>query len=247
MMLYKETIIEKYNAIQEEILHCFAIKWKDENCKTTFKDDVKKFYGFEKEFGWNILQNAFSLINDTELAKQSFKEFGLQGPSRHKDTGERYLRLYGVLNAAYQQLQAIKNLLEIYKISTKKEIISELDQSKLIQLRNKIGAHSANFKRIKQDSERKIDVFEISESNLKREEVKITRNQMQDEYFELNHLINIFDKMIENALSLMIAKVLSKIFNNQGHLYDKLLTVDKQKDGVIIIKNGNTTMEISGS
>jgi hypothetical protein len=37
-----ETIIEKYNNLQKEILSDFSLKWDGENCETTFRDDVKK-------------------------------------------------------------------------------------------------------------------------------------------------------------------------------------------------------------
>ncbi len=43
-----DSIIEKYIDIQQEILSDFAIRWDGEKCKTSFRDDVKKFYGFEK-------------------------------------------------------------------------------------------------------------------------------------------------------------------------------------------------------
>jgi hypothetical protein len=232
-----ETIIEKYNSIQKEILHHFAVKWKDENCETTFRDDVKKFYGFEKEFGWNILQNAFYVIDDTELAKQSFKRFELQGPARHKDIGERYLRLYGILNAIYQQRLAIQNLLEIYKIHNKKEIIEKLASLELIQLRNKIGAHSTNFNQIQPDSEHIFDVYEISRPDLERGEIQLLRNQNHFENFKLNKMILSFDKEIENILSLMIGKVIKKIFNNQGKIYEEYSIINEQKNGAIIIGN----------
>ncbi|RXP50780.1 hypothetical protein EC396_12300 [Lutibacter sp. HS1-25] len=238
------TIIEKYNSIQKDILHNFAVKWKDEECKTTFRDDVKKFYGFEKKFGWNILLNAFYIIDDTELAKQSFKKFELHGPSRHKDIGERYLRLYGLLNAIYQQKLAIQNLLEIYKINNKKEIIEKLANLELIDLRNKIGAHSTNFNQIKSDSEHIFDVYEISRPDLETGEIKLLRNQNHFENFDLDKMIKSFDKEIEQILCLMIGKVIKKLFNNQGKLFEKYLTINELRDGIMIIKNGNKNIVI---
>ncbi len=110
------TTIEKYNDLQRKILDDFAIRWDDEKSKTTFRDSVKKYYGFEKDFGWNIILNSYYIIEDTELAKKSFKQFDLQGPTRYNDTGERYLRLYGFLNAVYQQKLAIENLMEVFKL-----------------------------------------------------------------------------------------------------------------------------------
>jgi hypothetical protein len=43
-----ETIIEKYNNLQKEILSDFSLKWDGENCEITFRDDVKKLYSGEK-------------------------------------------------------------------------------------------------------------------------------------------------------------------------------------------------------
>ena len=232
-----ETIIEKYNSIQKDILHYFAVKWEGEKCKTSFRDDVKKFYGFEKEFGWNILQNAFYIIDDTELAKQSFKRFELQGPARYEDIGERYLRLYGVLNAIYQQRLAIQNLLEIYKVSKKRKIIEQLASLEIIQLRNKIGAHPTNFNKIKSDSEHKFDVYQISRTDLKRDKILLLRNQQHNENVELNFMIQSFDKEIENILSLMLGKIIKKIFNNKGDLFEKYSLINEQKNSAIIIEN----------
>ena len=170
-----ESIISNYINIQKEILSDFSKRWNAENCKTTFRDDVKKFYGFEKRFGWNIILNSYYVIDDTELAKDSFKKFGLQGPSRHLDIGERYLRLYGLLNSIYQQKLAIDNLMEIFKLSNVKELSKKLNQCDIIILRNKIGSHSTNYMLTKEDSEHKFDVYEISRPDLQFDKIKLLR------------------------------------------------------------------------
>ncbi|QLG46895.1 hypothetical protein [Costertonia aggregata] len=230
-----ETIIEKYNNLQKEILSDFSLKWDGENCETTFRNDVKDFYGFEKKFGWNILLNAFYVIDDTELAKKSFKEFDLQGPSRHRDIGERYLRLYGLLNATYQQKLAVENLLEIHKVEKKKEHIKKLTDSELIIIRNKIGAHSANFLSTRDDSEHKFDVYEISRPELERGKIRLLRNQNDFENYDLEKAINEFNELVEEILSIVIAKVISKIFNNQGKYFKEYQIINKIRNGAILI------------
>ncbi len=236
-----ETTIQKLNSLQKDILSEFAQKWNGKNNETTFRNDVKKLYGFEKEFGWNILLNSFYVIDDTELAKISFKQFELQGPSRHPDIGEKYLRLYGILNAIYQQKLAVENLLEIHKVSNKKELLKQLSESKIIELRNKIGAHSTNFKTGKEDSEHNFDVYEISRPKLDRDAISLLRNQNERENFALFKEIEIFDTIIESNLSLIVTKIIKKIYRNQGEFYKRLVEIEFIRNGGMII--GNTKIE----
>lgn len=230
-----ETIIEKYNNLQKEILSDFALKWDEENCETNFRNDVKDFYGFEIEFGWNILLNTFYLIDDTEFAKNSFKEFDLQGPSRHRDTGERYLRLYGLLNAMYQQKLAVENLLEIHKIPEKREFKKKLSESELIIVRNKIGAHSVNFQSTREDSEHKFDVYEISRPELERGKILLIRNQKDFENYDLEKSINEFNELVEEILSIVTGKVIRKIFQNQGKHFINYQAINEIRNGDVFM------------
>jgi len=233
-----ETIIEKYNNLQKEILSDFALKWDGENSETNFRNNVKEYYGFEKSFGWNILLNAFYVIDDTEFAKQSFNKFDLQGPSRHDDIGERYLRLYGLLNAVYQQKLAVQNLLEIHKVPKKKELIKNLSETKLIILRNKIGSHSTNFISTQNDPEHKFDVYEISRSKLQHGKICLLRNQNVFEDYELEESLKEFNILVEGILSTIIGKVIKKIFKCQGKHFIEYETINVISNGGMLV-NGN--------
>ena len=229
------TTIEKYNNLQKEILGNFAIRWDGEKCKTTFRADVKNFYGLEKEFGWNIILNSYYIIDDTELAKNSFKQFELQGQSRHRDIGERYLRLYGFLNSVYQQKLAIDNLMEVFKLPKQKEFLKRLAENELLILRNKIGAHPSNYRDLKEDSEHKFDVYEISRPDLQMDRLKLLRNQNHFEEYNLTKAIKDFDKIIEEILCEITGKIIKKLFNNQGEIYTKFQRINEIKNGAIII------------
>lgn len=231
------TIIEKYNNLLKEILGNFALRWDDKKSNTTFRDDVKKYFGFEKEFGWNIIMNSYYIIEDTELSKISFKQFDLQGPARHKDTGERYLRLYGILNSAYQQKLAVENLMEVFKLPKQKEFLKILKENELIILRNKIGAHPSNYKDVKGDSEHKFDVFEISRHDLEQDRIKLLRNQNHFENYDLYKAIEDFDKLIEEILYELTGKIIKKLFKNRGELYEEYLRINEIKNGSIIIRD----------
>lgn len=232
-----DNLIQEYNQIQKDILHDYAVNWNSENGESTFRTGIKKFYGFEKEFSWNILLNAFYTIDDTEFAKESFKKFDLQGPSRHKDTGERYLRLYGILNALYQQKLAIQNLMEIHKLSDIKLYSKKLMNNEMLVLRNKIAAHSTNYFETKDDSEHKFDVYEISRPDLQSDKIVLLRNQKDFEEYDIKNGINDFDKLIETILSQIIGKLIRKVFKNQGDYYQRYKRLNILKDGNLIIND----------
>lgn len=223
-----QSLIEKYNDIQKGILNDFSIRWNPENSES-FKRDVKKVYGFEDEFHWNILLNAFYIIDDTELAKESYRKFDLQGPFRIKETGEFYLRLYGILNAIYLQCQAIINLAEIYKLPNKKEIRNHYKNLEVIKLRNKIGSHSSNYKS-DADSSYKHDVYEIIRHDLTQNKIILLRNQKDREEYELSKCIEEFDKYTQNVLSNALRKLLNRSIKNKAAYIKKLENVDFLKD-----------------
>lgn len=233
----RSSIIEQYIQIQKDILSNFSLRWNAEKCTSTFRDDVKKYYGFEKKFGWNIMLNSYYVINDTELAKTSFKQFELQGPSRHIDVGERYLRLYGLLNAIYQQKIAIENLCEVFKIPNYKKLLETLNNCDIVVLRNKIASHPSNYSQTKEDSEHKFDVYEISRPDLQSNKITLLRNQKDFEYFDLNESIKSFDNLLENILEAITEKIVKKIFKNQGKHFENLQNIKLIREGTIIGKD----------
>lgn len=237
------TIIEKFIDIQKEILSNFALKWDSEKSKKSFREDVQKYFCFENKFGWNIMLNSYYVINDTELAKTSFNQFGLQGPSRHSDIGERYLRLYGLLNSIYQQKVAIENLIEIFKLPNPKEFIQSLKQSEIILLRNKIASHPSNYSIIKDDSEHKFDVYEIVRADLQFDKITLLRNQNHFEYYDLEKSIKTFDKILEDILDKITSKIIKKLFRNKGKLYEELVKINLIREGAFI--SGSTIIKFN--
>lgn len=229
-----DTIIEKFIDIQKEILSNFALRWDGEKSKTSFREDVQKYYCFENKFGWNIMLNSYYVINDTELAKTSFNSFGLQGPSRHTDIGERYLRLYGLLNSIYQQKIAVDNLIEIFKVPNAKLLLKDLKESEIILLRNKIASHPSNYSITKEDSEHKFDVYEIVRADLQFDKITLLRNQNHFEYYDLPKAIKEFDNLIEDILDKITSKIIKKIFRNKGKLYEELVKINLIRNGAIL-------------
>ena len=131
--------------------------------------------------------------------------------------------------------------MEVHKILKHKEYSKQLSNNELLVLRNKIAAHSANFNLTKEDSEHKFDVYEISRPDLQADRVRLLRNQPDFEDYELEKGIKEFDSLIEEILSVILGKLIKRIFNNQGKYYADYQIINKLKDGAILV--GETIIE----
>lgn len=228
----KHSIIEKQIEIFQEILS--KIVEKQKNDSDDFLGYVQKYFGFENVFGWNMLMNAFYVFEDTELAKEDFEKFGLQGSSQHKNIGEKYLRLYGVLNSLYQQNLALINLIELFKLTPKKEYINRLRNSDCIILRNKIASHSSNY--INSNSKNtNFDVYEISRPDLENGKICLLKNQDIFETYDLNKAINNFNHLVQDILNELLKKFIKQKFNNQGGYYKVYKEIEELRSGTIKI------------
>lgn len=226
-----ESIIERQIGILRTILSNIAEN--DKNGSEDFIEFTNRYFCFDTNFGWNILMNAFYVFEDTELAKNDFNEFGLQGACRHSNTGEKYLRLYGILNSFYQQFLALRNLMELFKLEPRVKYIETLQESDCIKLRNKIAAHSTNYSRDRNNKQ--FDVYEIFRPELERENIRLLKNQEDFETYNLKTAMSDFDKEAQVVLSSIIKKFLKKKFNNQGKHYDEFQKIEKLRKGAVEI------------
>lgn len=85
---------------------------------------------------YNSIIDSLYLLEDTELAKHSFKNSTL-----NDDYGLLYLLFYGVLNAAYMQQQATMVICQKMNIT---ENLKLLKEPEIFDFRNSFAAHSAN-------------------------------------------------------------------------------------------------------
>ena len=103
--------------------------------KTT--EDLYKFVKVSDRRAYNFVIDSLYLLEDTQLAKESFLSLTLP-----KDNfGEVYLLFYGVLNACYMQQQAALVICRELDIT---ENIDLLKSAEIFDYRNSFSAHSAN-------------------------------------------------------------------------------------------------------
>jgi len=97
------------------------------------------------ERDWSFVCVAMDVVGDASLAIESFLKFSLDGPTRYEDVGERYLRLYGLLCAAYVQQQAVLKLYSLMNCPNPKDIQATFNKLEIRTLRHQIASHSLDF------------------------------------------------------------------------------------------------------
>lgn len=94
---------------------------------------------------WNLICSGIDLIGDTCLSIDHFIRFGLEGSCRHDEIGEKYLRLYGVLNSTYIQQEAVYLLLKLFQAQSQSEFRERIERLEVRNSRHKLGAHSVDY------------------------------------------------------------------------------------------------------
>lgn len=97
--------------------------------------DLYRFVGVETSRSYNFILDAFYLLEDTQLAKASFREADF----KNSDFGTLYLLYYGLLNACYMQQQATLVLCRELGITDGLDRIKTTD---IVNFRNSFSAHS---------------------------------------------------------------------------------------------------------
>lgn len=208
--LDRKSTIEIYTEILLGILRYTDVKYQNE---TQYKNSLTKKLKFEKVTDFELLRACIDLLEDTQYAITEVYQFGLE--TKSNSHGEKYLRLYGVLNATYLQYGAIIDLIRLFNLPNQKEIKSSLKSSKIIELRNKIGSHTTNYSI--PNTKKETNFFKLSQSSIS----TLGDNLLivgKDDYEEIDLIPNmkLFSKEIENILEIIISKELySRKFNSE--------------------------------
>lgn len=176
----------------------FCLDWgssvrRNENYEINIQRKLKVQYNFDPR----RIRSCIDLIEDTEEAILSFSKYGIEKFSfkKNSDFGEKYLRLYGILNAIQQQRLAIIELYETLRLSTKKAIKKEMGSLKIVEIRNIVGAHTINLvdNGSHKSNEIKTNFFRITQANL--------TNKAEDivavDGFQNIHKFNIYESCLE--------------------------------------------------
>jgi hypothetical protein len=159
-----------------------------------------------KEEDWGFICTAMNIVGDASCAVDNFLQFGLDGPTKYNDVGEKYLRLYGVLNATYIQQHAIHNLYKLTNVPNARDAMKKIEALKIRDVRHRLGAHSNDYLNNKS---RKLESFvpvRISLSGfnceyINNETLKIAYVNLQDCLTEhMTLMIDLLDKIYEKTV-----------------------------------------------
>jgi hypothetical protein len=106
---------------------------------------IRELLCLNKRADWDFLCVAMDVVEDASAAIRHFLQFGLEGPTRYHDEGERYLRLYGLLSAAYNQQQAALKLFKLMNVPNPQATKAKLDGLDIRELRHKLASHSTDY------------------------------------------------------------------------------------------------------
>lgn len=165
---------------------------------------IKRSLKLNSADDWGILCASMDVIDDSLLGIENFLKFGIDGPTRYGDIGEKYIRLYGALNATYLQQQAIINLFKISNTDSPGSAQDMINTLLIRTIRHKLGAHAVDY-------ENKLD--DVTESFVP---VRFTLGGMECSYYNNRTLkqetVNLQDAIAEHLdlMATMYAELYEK-------------------------------------
>jgi hypothetical protein len=111
-----------------------------------FENQYRKDLKFQDNLVWKDYRACVDLIVDTEYAIQNTFEIQLGDLStRDNNLGEMYIRLYGILNAVYLQIGAIKKLLNLVNHPRRDLLKASLNNLGIYKFRGMAGSHTVDY------------------------------------------------------------------------------------------------------
>ena len=225
---YKLTTKEKCSMLLLSCMNwgCSNVYGSHEEIETKIKKKLK----FQYEFDTLRFRSCIDLIEDTENAIIHFSNYGLEKftPEIGKDFGEIYIKLYGILNAIYLQIYSIIEIYEICKIQNKNDIVDKFKKHKIFELRNIMGAHTANFEDKSDYMPQKFNrnSFRITQMqlNAKGNELHAVDSFGNVKEFNLYELVMSYNRLSEKILFNGCYDYMNRIFSNSLSKKTELLS-----------------------
>lgn len=211
MIDFENTKIRQYENFIRNILNSIVnridLEQLDKENKL-FLTKIKERLCIDNDNGWKFLVSSLDIINDSQFAIMTFQNHKIENDQKF-NTGENYLRLYGVLSAVYIQQQALLKLSDLFKTGKIKELKSKFDKLDISFLRHCISAHSINFNLNGTTVSFRIDRNSLNHSGLL---------SIRDEFNEIK-TFNIYDclsdyvSQAEDCLKIISKKVISNCYH----------------------------------
>lgn len=227
-----------------DLLHSYVDAYRElVNSRTwSSEESIIKALRLNKDEDWGFICTAMDIVGDACLAIENFLRFGLEGPTRYDDTGEKYLRLYGVLNATYVQQQAIHNLFKLNNVPKPNDAKQKIENLRIREVRHKLGAHSNDYLNRDQN---KIESYVLTRFTLAGYRCEFLNNETtkheivdlkSDIEEHLNLMVELLDETYEKAIKTFYRSAGKKKDSFLEKLKD--LRIEKQDGMVFQVSNG---------
>ncbi|MBS0165418.1 MAG: hypothetical protein JSR29_05015 [Nitrospira sp.] len=130
-----------------EVLESYASAFREVINERVWQrsESPKTLLRLNDEVDWSFICVAMDVVGDASLAIGHFLRFSLDGPTRYDEVGERYLRLYGILSAAYVQQEAVLKLYKLMNCPNPKAVQAAFSALEIRTVRHQLASHSLDF------------------------------------------------------------------------------------------------------
>jgi len=216
----------KYIKFYRDYIASIPLNRKDDSKDGASKDvlgDIQGQLKLNKKEDWSFITSSLDTITDTCLSIDNFILLGYIGNRDNVDhfcnIGEKYLRLYGALNAFYIQAEAICTLSHRNNLNNPSQIKSDMKLQEIIEARHKIAAHNSNYNN-------DLKSYNILPKSLKDYIVGITCNMEESTYHEvcIYDLVIIYLNFTKDVLYNICDKAINTIYRSNQEKLDELIS-----------------------
>ena len=220
MIEYENTLIRKYENFIREVVNSSVngIDWdKLESQQKMFVDKMKELFKFQDSESWSFLTSSLDTLGDSHFAIVSFLNSNIEN-GKNFNTGERYLRLYGVLSSVYIHFRAISTLADLVKSKTS-ELEQEFKNLDISFLRNAISAHPVNFELNGDKMNFKIARYSLNDLG----SLDVIDKQNQFNTYDLHESLNAYIEFSEETIEKVIKKMVQNRYASSAIKREELL------------------------
>jgi hypothetical protein len=221
--LYENFIREIVNSIVQRI--DFE---KLDNEGKSFLTKAKERLCFDSDNGWKFLTSSLDIVGDSQFAITTFLNHKIENGSKF-NTGENYLRLYGLLSAVYIQQQAILKLFDLFKTGEIDELKKGFDDLEITFLRHCISAHPINYNKDGSKVSYKIDRNSLNDNGL----LSVRDESNTAKTYNVFDSLNEYIYQAEKCLVVISKKVISNCYKTAkekfGELNSKLELIENSR------------------
>ena len=236
-MSSKLNLILSYNKSIRAIINSQVQRTGSDKSTEPVLLQIKKRLKISKQEDWGFICTALDTIGDTSYAIENFVKYKMDGPTKYNNHGEKFLRLYGFLNAVYIQQNSVCCIYNIFNVGSIEELKEKIEELTITQLLHKLASHNALYL----SKEGTKDTFITGQLHPNSDEIFYGSNL--NRYSETVNLIYILNEHIEimlEALDSLYDKLINTLYKTgperRKEFLEELRLLRIEKEGGMVIR-----------